>query len=116
MDNNNNIQDDDDDAVVQSLLLADGWQQSPDGPKGEWISPAEVKARRAIEFGFRFGFSIFLSAQIFDFLFNPIWMHGYLWYLLFLILCVLCIYYMYYVSILNISSILGLLTRLSASI
>lgn len=62
--------------AAEELLLNEGWKT--DG--NEWISPSEQIVRRTIELIFRFSFGTFISAHIFDFLFNPIWMHGYLWY------------------------------------
>ncbi|KAF7640321.1 hypothetical protein Mgra_00000141 [Meloidogyne graminicola] len=45
----------------------------------EWISINELYIRQIIIFIFRFVLGIFCSAQLWDFMFNPIWMHGYLW-------------------------------------
>jgi len=46
---------------------------------GEWISTDEHRVRRFIDWIFRLCLGTFFSAQLFDFLFNPIWMHGYIW-------------------------------------
>ncbi|CAK5030129.1 unnamed protein product [Meloidogyne enterolobii] len=46
---------------------------------GEWISQREAHIRQIIIFIFRFALGIFFSAHLWDFMFNPIWMHGYLW-------------------------------------
>uniref|UniRef100_A0A1I8BEI5 Uncharacterized protein n=1 Tax=Meloidogyne hapla TaxID=6305 RepID=A0A1I8BEI5_MELHA len=46
---------------------------------GEWISQSEANIRQIIIFIFRFALGIFCSAHLWDFMFNPIWMHGYLW-------------------------------------
>lgn len=45
----------------------------------EEISVCEHKIRQWLEFFYRFAMAIFISCQLFDFLFSPIWMHGYLW-------------------------------------
>jgi hypothetical protein len=45
----------------------------------EEVSEPEQKVRQWLEFFYRFVMAVFLSCQLFDFLFNPIWMHGYLW-------------------------------------
>lgn len=45
----------------------------------ERITVLEYELRKLIELFYRFLFSVFLSAHLFDFLFNPIWMHGYIW-------------------------------------
>uniref|UniRef100_A0A183BWB0 4-hydroxybenzoate transporter n=1 Tax=Globodera pallida TaxID=36090 RepID=A0A183BWB0_GLOPA len=46
---------------------------------GDWIGARELSFRRALCFAFRLCVATFLSAQLWDFLFSPIWMHGYLW-------------------------------------
>ncbi|KAI6197054.1 hypothetical protein M3Y94_01179600 [Aphelenchoides besseyi] len=45
----------------------------------EELSGFERRLRHCLEFAYRFVLSIFVSCQLFDFLFSPIWMHGYLW-------------------------------------
>jgi hypothetical protein len=45
----------------------------------EELSESERSIRRGLEFSYRFVLAVFLSCQLFDFLFSPIWMHGYLW-------------------------------------
>lgn len=46
----------------------------------EFITPWELHMRTKIKTFYRFILAVFFSAHIFDFLFNPIWMHGYIWY------------------------------------
>uniref|UniRef100_A0A914I852 Transmembrane protein n=1 Tax=Globodera rostochiensis TaxID=31243 RepID=A0A914I852_GLORO len=58
-----------DPANGQPLFFADG----------DWIGARELSFRRALCFAFRLCVATFLSAQLWDFLFSPIWMHGYLW-------------------------------------
>uniref|UniRef100_A0A1I8EA92 Uncharacterized protein n=1 Tax=Wuchereria bancrofti TaxID=6293 RepID=A0A1I8EA92_WUCBA len=45
----------------------------------EEVSPTEAIIRRRINFSFRLLIASFSSYQIFDFLFSPIWIHGYIW-------------------------------------
>ncbi|CAD5233603.1 unnamed protein product [Bursaphelenchus xylophilus] len=45
----------------------------------EELSETERTCRRCLIFGYRFVWATFVSWQLFDFLFSPIWMHGYLW-------------------------------------
>jgi hypothetical protein len=45
----------------------------------EEISDTEEKVRKWLEFLYRFAMAVFISCHLFDFLFSPIWMHGYLW-------------------------------------
>ncbi|VDN52320.1 unnamed protein product [Dracunculus medinensis] len=45
----------------------------------EEVSTGEQKIRDKINFTFRLLLASFFSCQIFDFFFNPIWMHGYIW-------------------------------------
>jgi hypothetical protein len=52
----------------------------------EELSDDENRLRHFLEFVYRFSLAVFLSCQLVDFLFNPIWMHGYLWFVLFLYL------------------------------
>lgn len=58
------------DNIIEHELISD----SP-----EIISLNEFRLRKFAEFVYRFLFSVFLSAHLFDFFFNPIWMHGYIW-------------------------------------
>jgi len=53
------------------------WILSPDGR--EFITCRELRIRRVLEAIYRFCLSVFCSAHLFDFLFSPIWMHGYIW-------------------------------------
>ncbi|KAI1727772.1 hypothetical protein Ddc_05089 [Ditylenchus destructor] len=53
------------------------WTLSDDSR--EYINLFEWKLRSLADFSYRFAFAVFLSAQMFDFLFNPVWMHGYIW-------------------------------------
>ncbi|VDO08734.1 unnamed protein product [Brugia timori] len=46
----------------------------------EEVSPTEAIIRRRINFSFRLLIASFSSCQIFDFLFSPVWIHGYIWY------------------------------------
>lgn len=46
---------------------------------GEYIPQWEFNVRQQLRFLYRFAVAVFLSAHLFDFLFNPIWMHGYIW-------------------------------------
>uniref|UniRef100_A0A1I7ZEM9 Transmembrane protein n=2 Tax=Steinernema glaseri TaxID=37863 RepID=A0A1I7ZEM9_9BILA len=45
----------------------------------EELSVFEQKARAVAQKCFRLAVAVFVSAQMFDFLFNSIWMHGYIW-------------------------------------
>uniref|UniRef100_A0A7E4V1S1 Exosortase/archaeosortase family protein n=1 Tax=Panagrellus redivivus TaxID=6233 RepID=A0A7E4V1S1_PANRE len=45
----------------------------------EILSPTEVKFRKIASIAYRFVLATIISFQWYDFLFNPIWMHGYLW-------------------------------------
>ncbi|KAK6103928.1 putative integral membrane protein [Brugia pahangi] len=45
----------------------------------EEVSPTEAIIRRRINFSFRLLIASFTSCQIFDFLFSPVWIHGYIW-------------------------------------
>ena len=45
----------------------------------EELSAEDFFARKWLERGYRAAVATFLSYQLFDFLFSPIWMHGYLW-------------------------------------
>ncbi|VDM98604.1 unnamed protein product [Thelazia callipaeda] len=45
----------------------------------EKVSPSEAVIRQYVNFCFRLLFAMFFSSQIFDFLFSPVWLHGYLW-------------------------------------
>ncbi|GMS87141.1 hypothetical protein PENTCL1PPCAC_9316, partial [Pristionchus entomophagus] len=43
------------------------------------LSGLERGVRRAIDRCYRFGLASFFAYYTFDFLFNPVWMHGYVW-------------------------------------
>uniref|UniRef100_A0AC35FJ15 Uncharacterized protein n=1 Tax=Panagrolaimus sp. PS1159 TaxID=55785 RepID=A0AC35FJ15_9BILA len=45
----------------------------------EELSASDILIRKWFSRTFRASIATFLSFQLFDFLFNPIWMHGYLW-------------------------------------
>lgn len=45
----------------------------------EEVSEPEQCTRRVLEFSYRFAMAVFISCHLFEFLFSPIWMHGYLW-------------------------------------
>lgn len=47
----------------------------------EEVSPAEAIIRQRLNFCFRLLIALFFNYQIFDFLFSPIWIHGYIWYI-----------------------------------
>ncbi|CAD5230393.1 unnamed protein product [Bursaphelenchus okinawaensis] len=47
--------------------------------ESEEVNESEQKLRKWLVFGYRYAWAVFLSWQMFDFLFSPIWMHGYLW-------------------------------------
>lgn len=49
----------------------------------EFVTLWELNVRLKIKFFFRIILATFCSNQIFDFLFNPIWMHGYIWFFFF---------------------------------
>ncbi|TMS35691.1 hypothetical protein L596_003036 [Steinernema carpocapsae] len=45
----------------------------------EELSESEKTIRRCLEKCFRLAIAVFVSLQMFDFLFNSVWMHGYIW-------------------------------------
>ncbi|VDK45552.1 unnamed protein product [Gongylonema pulchrum] len=45
----------------------------------EEVAEKEAVIRQRVDFFLRLSFASFFSCQTFDFLFSPIWMHGYIW-------------------------------------
>ncbi|EFO26929.1 hypothetical protein LOAG_01554 [Loa loa] len=45
----------------------------------EEVSPIEAIIRNRINFCFRFLVALFFNYQTFDFMFSPVWIHGYIW-------------------------------------
>ncbi|KAL3995054.1 putative integral membrane protein [Acanthocheilonema viteae] len=45
----------------------------------EEISPTEAIIRQRINFCIRLAIALFFNYQTFDFLFSPVWIHGYIW-------------------------------------